>query len=123
MTFTVLICHPAAGLADTEQAVEARAAQERYFRDTVARWRSAELDLLILPGFACPPPPREKMSDLMGTSARRGVRSGRATLHEKRGNLEVVWIGNNTEYIWATSVCVFAFISSSSQSAMPCCPL
>ena len=35
-----------------------RAATEQYVQKTLARWRSAGLDLLVLPGFACPPPPR-----------------------------------------------------------------
>ncbi|KAF0297513.1 Fatty acid amide hydrolase 1 [Amphibalanus amphitrite] len=51
--------------ADTEQAVVLRAAQDQYVQRTVTRWRAARLDLLLLPGFACPPPPRDKVSELI----------------------------------------------------------
>ena len=56
----------AAFTGDTEEAVLKRAAQEEYVQKILARWRSAGLDLLILPGFACPPPPRDKISDVNG---------------------------------------------------------
>ena len=58
----------AAWTDNTEEAVLVRAAQEQYVQKTLARWRSAGLDLLVLPGFACPPPPREKICELIGTS-------------------------------------------------------
>ena len=55
--------------ADTEAAIAVRAAQDRYVQRTLARWRSARLDLLILPGFACPAPPSDRIADLLGTLA------------------------------------------------------
>ncbi|XP_043189293.1 fatty-acid amide hydrolase 1-like [Amphibalanus amphitrite] len=51
--------------ADPEQAVVLRAAQDQYVQRTVTRWRAARLDLLLLPGFACPPPPRHRVSELI----------------------------------------------------------
>ncbi|KAF0293441.1 Fatty acid amide hydrolase 1 [Amphibalanus amphitrite] len=51
--------------ADPEQAVVLRAARDQYVQRTVTRWRAARLDLLLLPGFACPPPPRHRVSELI----------------------------------------------------------
>ena len=54
--------------SDPVEAVLVRAAQDQYVQRTVARWRSQRIDLLLMPGFACPAPTRDKISELLGTS-------------------------------------------------------
>ena len=62
-----LSCLRAAWTSDPVEAVLVRAAQDQYVQRTVARWRSQRIDLLLMPGFACPAPPRDKAADLIGT--------------------------------------------------------
>ena len=61
-----LLCPYTAWTSDPVEAVAVRAAQDQYVQRTIARWRSARIDLLLLPGFACPPPPRDKIAELLG---------------------------------------------------------